>query len=333
MPDCLIVQPIHPAGLERLRQGGVTPRQASAEDMATVAREIGDAVAVITRNAGLDAAAIRAAPRLQVIANHGVGTNRIDLACASALGIPVVFTPSANARSVAEHAIALMLALARRVVEADRAVRGCGWSIRYERGMVELHGKVLGLVGFGTIGRLTGAIARDGFGMRLLVFSPNVPDAVVNAAGAERAPTLEALLAAADFISLHRPLRPDTRHMIDAAALSRMKPTAFLINTARGDLVDSHALRLALVEGRIAGAAQDVFSVEPAPPQEPLLHAPRTVLTPHIGGVTEEAMRETALQCADQILDVLAGRRPPHLVDPDVWERRRRRPFAPATLP
>jgi D-3-phosphoglycerate dehydrogenase len=243
---------------------------------------------------------------------------------AASLGIPTVFTPTANARSVAEHAIALTLALARKVIPADAAVRGCNWTLRYEARMEELHGKTMGLAGFGTIGRMTGAIARLGFGMRLLVFSPGTPDALLEEAGAARAATLAALLEAADVVSLHRPLRPDTRHMIDAAALARMKPTAFLVNTARGELVDSAALAEALRAGRIAGAAQDVFRVEPPGPDEPLLAAPNSVLAPHIGGVTEDAMRETALQCADQVLDVLAGRRPPHLVLPEAWERRRR---------
>lgn len=323
MPDCLIVQPIHPAGLDRLREGGVTPVAATAHDMATVAREIAGCAAAITRNAGLDGAAMEAAPGLRVVANHGVGTNKIDLRRAAALGIPVVFTPTANARSVAEHAVALMLALARRVIPADAAVRGCDWSLRYEARMEELHGRVLGLAGFGTIGRMTAGIARGGFGMRLLVFSPGTPDSALAEAGAERAPTLAALLEASDVVSLHRPLRDDTRGMIDAAALRRMKPTAFLVNTARGELVDTAALAEALREGRIAGAAQDVFKVEPAPAEEPLLAAPNTVLAPHIGGVTEAAMRETALQCAEQVLDVLSGRRPPHLVQPEVWERRR----------
>lgn len=323
MAECFIVQPIHDAGLERLREGGVTPRLASAHDMTTVAREIGGCVAVVTRNAGLDATAMDAAPELKVIANHGVGTNKIDLAHAAALGVSVVFTPTANARSVAEHAIALTLALARRVVAADSAVRGCDWSLRYEARMTELHGKVMGLAGFGTIGRITGAIAHHGFGMRLLVYSPGTPDAVLAEAGAARATTLAEMLESADVVSLHRPLRADTRHMIDAAALARMKPTAFLVNTARGELVDTNALAAALRAGTIAGAAQDVFRVEPAPPDEPLLRAPNSVLAPHIGGVTEEAMRETALQCAEQVLDVLAGRRPPYLVQPEVWPGRR----------
>lgn len=324
MPDCFIIQPIHPAGIALLRQGGVTPRFATAHDPATVMREIGEAQGVITRNAGFRRPEIDAAPRLRVICNHGVGMNAIEVAHATTLGIPVVNTPTANGRSVAEHAIALMLALARRVVDADTAVRTEDWRLRYEARMEQMHGKVLGLVGFGAIGRMTGAIARLGFGMHLVVFSPGSEDAALAEAGAERAASLHALLAQADVVSLHRPLRPDTRHCLDAAALACMKPTALLVNTARAELIDGEALADALQEGRIAGAALDVFRVEPPRAvDDPLLTTPRTLLAPHIAGVTEDAMRETALQCAQQVLDVLAGRRPPHLVNPAAWEGRR----------
>ena len=323
MTTCFIVQPIHLAGIERLNAAGVATRLASAADMATVAREIGDSVAVITRNAGLDAAAMDAAPALKVIANHGVGTNKIDLDHAGRLNIPTVFTPTANARSVAEQAIALMLAVARRGPEGDAAVRAGDWALRYQPGMAELHSKVLGLVGFGIIGQLTARIALHGFGMRLLVWSPNTPDAVLAEIGAERAASLDALLDAADVVSLHRPLRADTRNTIGAAQLARMKPSAILVNTARGELVDAAALAAALHGSSIAGAGLDVFAIEPAPTDEPLLSAPRTVFAPHLGGATDDALRETALQCADQILEVLAGRRPKHLVRPDIWEQRR----------
>jgi D-3-phosphoglycerate dehydrogenase len=323
MPECFIIQPIHPAGLDLLRAGGVTPRPASAHDVATVLREIGTAEAVITRNAGFRRPEIEAGRHLRVICNHGVGMNAIDVDFATARGIPVVNTPTANGRSVAEHAIALMLGLARRVVEADAAVRGEDWRLRYEARMEQMQGKVLGLVGFGSIGRMTGAIARAGFGMELLVFSPQSDDAALAEAGARRATSLHALLAEADVVSLHRPLRADTRHCLDAAALACMKPTALLVNTARAELIDGAALAEALHAGRIAGAALDVFVREPPKAEDdPLLRAPRTLLAPHIAGVTEDAMRETALQCAAQVLDVLAGRQPPNLVRPEVWARR-----------
>jgi D-3-phosphoglycerate dehydrogenase / 2-oxoglutarate reductase len=323
MPSCLVVQPIHPAGIERLNAAGVETRYASAPDMQTVAREIAGCAAVITRNAGFDTAAIDAAGALSVIANHGIGTNRIDVKHASALGIPIVFTPFANARSTAEHAIAMMLALAKRLPHSDRAVRSGEWDYRYQPGFSELHGKVFGVVGFGTIGRIAAEIASRGFGMELLVYSPKAADAALAQIGAQRATSIGELLTRADVVSLHRPARTDTRHMIGAAELAQMKPSALLINTARADLVDTTALIRALDANHIAGAGLDVYDLEPLATDSPLAMLPNVILTPHTAGGTDEALRETALQCAGQILDVLAGRRPPYLVVPEVWERRR----------
>ncbi len=323
MPTCLIVQPIHEAGVQKLQEAGIATRWASAQDMATVAGEIGDAHAVITRDAGLDRAAIDAAANLVVIANHGIGTNKIDVAHASALDIPIVYTPSANARSVAEHAVGMMLALAKRFKDADAATRAGDWRFKYSGGMSEISGKTLGLVGFGTIARIVAAIAMGGFRMRVIVHSPNAPDADIAAAGVTRAASLEALLREADIVSLHRPMRPDTRHTLDAAAFAAMKPSAVVINSARGALIDEAALAAALTAGTIAGAGLDVFETEPLPAGSPLLTAPNTILAPHVAGSTEDALRETALQCADQIIEVLAGRKPPYLVNPDTWPRRR----------
>ena len=306
-----------------LKAAGIEARQASSADMAVVAREIAGCAAVITRNAGLNGTAIDAATRLQVIANHGVGTNKIDVARADALAIPIVFTPYANARSVAEHAIMLMLAVGKRLAACDHAVRSGDWDYRYKPGLQELHGKTLGVVGFGTIGRMTAEIAARGFGMRVLVHSPAAERSSMAATGAQACDSLDELLAQADVVSLHRPSRPDTRHMINLAALERMKPAAILVNTARADLIDTAALVEALKEGRIAGAGLDVFDQEP-PLAGNALHAlPNVVLTPHSAGSTDEALRETAEQCASQIIEVLAGRRPSHLVNGQVWERRR----------
>lgn len=322
MPVCLIVQPIHPSGIQKLQAAGIEARQASSADMATVAREIAGCDAVITRNAGLDTAAVNAATGLRVIANHGVGTNKIDVARATALSIPIVFTPFANARSVAEHAVMLMLAVGKRLLPCDAAVRTGQWDYRYQPGLQELHGKTLGISGFGTIGRLTADIASRGFGMQVIVHSPSASAEILHAHGVEACGSLDDLLAAADVVSLHRPSRPDTRHMINAAALARMKPTAILVNTARADLIDSDALAQALQAGRIAGAGIDVFDQEPVPAGHPLLALHNAVLTPHTAGSTDEALQQTADQCADQIIEVLAGRRPPHLVNGGVWDSR-----------
>jgi D-3-phosphoglycerate dehydrogenase len=323
MKTCLVVQPIHPDGIARLEAAGITTCYASSSDMKVVVAEISGADAVITRDAGLSASAIAAAPRLQVIANHGIGTNKIDVAAATKSGIPIVFTPHANARSVAEHTITLMLAVARRIVEADRATKAGDWNFRYSGGMQEMSGKTLGLIGFGTIAREVCEIARDGFGMNVRVWSPHAPEQSINDAQATRAGSLQKLLGLADVISMHRPLREDTHHTLDAAGIELLKPNAIVINTARGGLIDEAALADCLRNGRIAGAGLDVFANEPMTPEQALAKCDRTVLGPHVAGSTDDALRKTALQCAEQIIQVLAGKHPDHLLDMDVWERRR----------
>ena len=323
MPTCLIVQPVHQSGIDRLAAAGITARRASAADMSAVAREIGDVEAVITRDAGLTTAAIDAAPRLLVIANHGIGTNKIAVARAAELGVPIVFTPTANSRSVAEQTIALMLAVAKRTVGADSATRQGHWQFRYAGGLMEISGKTLGLIGFGSIAREVCRMAAAGFGMRILVWSPRAADGDIVAAGGERVVELEALLTAADVVSMHRPLRPDTQHTLDADRLRLLKPKAIVLNTARGGLIDEDALAAVLREERIAGAGLDVFASEPFAADSPLAHLPNVVLGPHIAGATEDALQRTAEQCAEQIIDVLAGREPRHLLAPEVWSRRR----------
>ncbi|GBQ67115.1 D-3-phosphoglycerate dehydrogenase [Ameyamaea chiangmaiensis NBRC 103196] len=314
MADCFVVQPIHPAGVDLLRAAGHDVRFASSPDMAVVAREIGDARAVITRDAGMDARAIGAARDLGHIASHGVGVNRVDLIAARARQIMVTNTPQTNVRSVAEHTIGLMFALARRTLDADAAVRAGDWGFRYQPGLHELHGKTLGLVGFGTIARAVASMARHGLGMTVLAWSPRTPEAVFEADGVARVPDLPDLLQRSDVVSLHRPLRADTITMIDDAALRVLRPGALLINTGRGGLIDVSALGRALADGRVGAAALDVFTTEPPAPDDPVLSLPRTILTPHIGGTTEEAMRATSCLCARQVIDRLAGRTPDHVV-------------------
>ena len=324
MPDCLIIQPIHERGMQVLRDAGITPRPASASDMATVAREMGDAVAAITRNAGFSRAALDAAPRLRVIGNHGIGTDPVDVVRATELGIPVVNNPTANVISVAEHAIGLMLAVARRMLPADQAARARDFRWKFSHPQVELFGKTLGIIGFGVIGRETARRAAAGFGMTPLVYSPSVPDSALE--GFARATTIEELLRRSDVVSLHVKLTPATRNLLSAERLLLMKPGAILINTARGAAVDEAALATLLREGKLFGAGIDVFAQEPPPEGHPLLDAPNCVLAPHAGGSTEEALVRTAEECARQVVDVLEGRRPANIVNPDSWDRRRRAP-------
>ncbi len=319
---CLIVQPIHPEGDGLLRAAGLRPKLASRSDMATVAREIRDAVAVITRSAGLDAAAMDGAPSLRVIGSHGVGVNAIAVDHATALGIPVINTPEANRGSVAEHTIALMLAAAKRLVEADKAARAADFEFKYRTPLSEISGKVLGIVGFGGIGRRVAAMARSGFGMDVVVLSQSAGSDILRQLGYRPASSFDALLREADVLSLHVPLFSESRHLIGARELRLMKPTAILINTARGGLVDEAALVDALANGTIAGAGLDVFESEQMTSDHPLLRVRNVVLTPHIGGSTQEALRRTARQLVERIAAVLKGV-PMDVVNPAVWERRR----------
>lgn len=322
MPICVIAQPIHPIGAQILRGAGVEVRQSPGPGLDSLREVIAEADAVIVRDS-LPATLIDAAPQLCVIANHGTGTDKIDVAHAESKGIPVVFTPDANVRSVAEHALMLMLATARQAVQADAATRQGHWRFKYEQPMFSLCGKTLGVVGWGRTGRLLCGMATQALDMRVVVWSPSLPGAGSLPSGAERVETLQELLQASDVVSLHRPLREDTRHTLDAAALQQMKPGAIVINTSRGGLIDESALADALRGGRLFGAGLDVFETEPLPAGSVVAGLPNVVLTPHVAGSAQEALEATARQCAEQILSVLAGRQPAHLVHPQAWDRRR----------
>ncbi|MDQ0474590.1 hydroxyacid dehydrogenase [Labrys wisconsinensis] len=317
MAECLIVQPIHAAGIAVLERAGIRAVQASSAEPAAVLREVAGATAVITRNAGLSAAAIAAAPHLRVIAVHGVGTDPVAVEAATARGIAVVNTPGSNARSVAEHAIALTFALARSIVPADAAARAGDTGFKHRAGLTDLEGATFGVAGFGAAGRVTAGLARS-LGMRVLVWSRSTSVAACAEAGAERAESLEALLAAADVVSLHLPLTSATRGLIGPRELALMKPSALLINTGRGALVDEAALAEALRERRIGGAGLDVFVQEPLPAHSPLAGLDTVVLSPHLAGSSRQALERTARLAAEQVVTVLAGGTPPHLVNPAV---------------
>lgn len=323
MAICLLIQPIHEAGVTLLRKEGIEVRQASAFDMETVAAEIADADAAITRNAGLNAKAMQAATKLKVLGNHGIGVDPIDVGYATEIGLPIIFTPYANVQSVAEHTILQMLSIAKRVREADAAVRAGNYDFRYKGEFHELSGKTLAVIGFGRTGRYTARIAKAGFAMRVVAYDPYVEDAVLAEEGVERATDLAALLGEADVVSLHLQLTPETRGLMNRERLALMKPSAMLVNTSRGGLVDADALVEAVTQERLAGAAMDVFDKEPPPADHPFCTVERILLSPHIAGATRECLERTAVQTAAQVIEVLQGKRPAHLVNPTVWDRRR----------
>ena len=246
----------------------------------------------------IDAALIAACPDLRVISNYAVGSDNVDLEAAAARGIPVGITPDVLTEATADLAFACLLAAARRLPEALAAVREGRWQTWEPDWLLghDVHGATLGIVGYGRIGQ---AVARraEGFSMRILA-TPRVP--------------LEELLAESDAVTLHVPLTSDTRHLIDTAALARMKPTAILVNTARGGVVNQEALADALERGEIAGAALDVTDPEPLPPDHPLLDAPNLLVLPHIGSATHTARERMADLAVDNLLAGLAGKPLPH---------------------
>jgi D-3-phosphoglycerate dehydrogenase len=322
-PRVFIPDPIHVDGVARLAERFVVD-QPSAGDSDARYRGFAKADAIIVRNIAVDRMVLDAAPRLKVIAKHGAGVDNIDVAAATARGIVVANIPGGNADAVAEATVALMLAALRRVPEMHRLVVNGGYAARFTLQFNQLFGRTLGLVGIGNIGARVARICAAGFKMHVLAYDPGVPAAAIADRGAEKVDDLASLLANADVVSLHLPLNERTHHLIGAAELAEMKPTAILVNAARGPLVDEAALAAALREERIAGAGLDVLEVEPPAPDNPLLTLRNVVLSPHTAGNTVEAARQLALASADIVIAALAGRKPEGLLNQEVWERRRR---------
>lgn len=312
LPRVLITESVHPIGIERLaRQTTVIylPDRPSE----TIDQHLPGIDAIIVRTAALTEDRLGNAPRLKVIGKHGVGVDNVDLAAARARGISVVFTPGVNSQAVAEHALTLMLMVARRIPTASRLLRNGRFSeARRSIVAVDLHGKTLGLVGLGQVGRRLAAICRHGLAMRVLAFDPYVTPAQAEELGVELVAELAALLHAADVVSIHAPLTPETRGLIGREALARLKPTAILVNCARGGLVDEEALLEALRAGRLAGAGLDVFAEEPTPAAHPLFDLENVVVTPHVAGSSEEARRLMSETVAEDVLRVLRGEPPLH---------------------
>ncbi|HFQ95425.1 MAG TPA: phosphoglycerate dehydrogenase, partial [Anaerolineae bacterium] len=302
----LISDPLAEAGLNLLREAGLYVDVRTGLTPDELIAIIPDYDALIIRSGTkVTAEVIRAAANLKVIARAGVGVDNIDIEAATEAGIIVANAPTGNVAAAAEHAIALMFALARNVAEAHRSMRAGQWNRKAFMG-VEIRNKTLGLVG---LGRVAGHVCRRavGLGMSVLAYDPYVSQEYAQNMGAELV-SLDELLARSDFISLHLPLNEGTRELINADTLAKVKPGARIINTSRGGVIDEDALLAALDSGQLAGAALDVFTQEPLPADSPLRSHPRVVLTPHIGGSTTEAQFQVALDAAQQVIDVLHDR-------------------------
>ena len=262
------------------------------------------------------------APELQVICRTGIGYDNVTLDDATGHVICVCNTPDGPTRSTAEHAIALLLAVAKELKRNDRELRrqrvADFFGVNHG---VELEGRRLGLVGLGRIGAQVARMARA-LGMEVAAYDPYIDDARLAELGVERAHEVDAVLTRSEVVSLHAPLTPETRHLINRDTLARMKPGAILINAARGGLVDEGALLEALESGHLHGAGLDVFDPEPPGADNPLLHRDDVVATPHIAAATGEGKERMWEQAIGQCLQVLRGERPANLINVDVWERR-----------
>jgi phosphoglycerate dehydrogenase-like enzyme len=291
----------------RLREvGHVTVHtERGADQEAELIRRIGDAEVVINirAHARFTDRVLAGCPRLRLISIWGTGTDNVDLAACRARGVAVTNTPGVNAHAVAEHTVALMLAITRRIPAMDRDTRAGQWP----RGLlVQLEGQTVGLIGLGAIGSRVAELLRP-FGVRLLAATHGPDGGRAAAVGARHVP-IETLLRESDIVSLHLRLSEDTRGYLGPDRLALMKPTAFLVNTARGGVVDKAALVDALRENRLAGAALDVFHAEPIPAGDPILSLPNVVLTPHNGGMTREVIDAGLRRAVENIEHFLAGR-------------------------
>lgn len=308
--NILITGPsLAPAAANLLVEAGYSPVYVPAyttgEGLIAAVRDA-DPVGILARMGRVDKTVLQAAPRLRVISKHGAGVDNIDVDAASARGIPVLNAAGANAVSVAEHAIALLFAVAKKVIPLDRSIREGRWEKSGFQGR-ELAGSVVGLVAFGAIARQTARFAK-GLGMEVRAYDPFTPADVFAAEGVERVEDLDTLFATSDIVSLHSPLTPATRHVVNADRLALMKPDAIIINTARGGLIDEAALSAALAKGQIFGAGLDTFAQEPPPADHPFWSETRLVLSPHIGGVTTAANKRVGVEAAQGIVEILAGR-------------------------
>lgn len=318
--NVLCTLPMHPAGIALL---------AGYADITVMPDTSGDAFARLLPHADflvvrtkLPSGVFVHGDRLKGVIRHGTGLDFIPVAEASALGIPVANVPGANAQAVAEYCISSMLSLARGVDRIGRCFREQGWEAgrRLTAGAAEIAGKTVGIIGLGTVGQKLARLCHFGFDMRVLGHQPTyagVPDYIVPA-------TLEALLGESDFVVLCCPLTDQTKGLLNAERLGRMRAEAVLVNAARGPIVDEEALMDALRARRIKGAALDVYGQQPLASDHALLNVDNALLTPHIAGLTEESTASMSIGTARQILQLMRGDRPDHLVNPDIWERRRK---------
>ncbi|MCL8207059.1 MAG: hydroxyacid dehydrogenase [Actinomycetia bacterium] len=300
----LVTERIVDAGMAVLRhpQVEVVGPLASPEELPDAIRDVDG---LLVRTMRIPGDLIRSAPRLKVIAKHGVGTDNIDRQACEERGVKVTVTADANKETVAEFVLGLFIAVARHLVAADAAVRAGRFSDRDRLMGREWMGKTIGIVGYGRIGQALAPRLVGGLKARVLVYDPYWPAGAVLPPEARRVDAVETLLEASDGVTVHVPLGPETYHLLNRERIARMRPQSYLVNAARGGVVDGAALYEALRSGHLAGAALDVFDPEPPRADDPLLSLPNVVLAPHLAATTAEAMERMARAAATSILQVL----------------------------
>ncbi|MCY4108540.1 MAG: C-terminal binding protein [Chloroflexi bacterium] len=301
---------------EVLERIGAEAIEAVGPDEERLAELAADCDAILTCFAKVTDKVIRSAPNLQVVARYGVGVDNISVDTATALGIPVTYVPDYCIEEVADHSMALLLTLARSVVNLNAGVRSGGWDPSLGRPVYRFRGKVVGIVGYGRIGRAVAARARA-FGFEIAVHDPYLTADMFPAGQAPTFVSFDELLATSDFVSVHTPLTTDTRHLIGEPELKKMKSSAFLINTCRGPVIDEYALAQALDGGELAGAGIDVLEGEPPPSDHPIRSARNAVITPHTAFYSEESLHELQRRTAQCAADVLSGKVPENIYNAD----------------
>lgn len=314
--------PLAPAGMEMMEKLGIQWEVGPGLNWEEYPDDLlKSADALIVRLEKCPESVLRRCPNLKVLGRPGMGFENVPVDYCTERGIPVVLAPGANARSVAEHALALIFACAKDLKEMDAENRKGNWGIRAQGKQMELAGKTVGIVGVGGIGSLLAHLCRA-LGMDCLGWSHSRNRARVEEAGCRYGDTLEEVLRESDFVSLHVPLLEETRHFIGARELAMMKPTAFLINTARGAVVDEQALADAVNQGVIAGAGVDVYGTEPADLDNPVFTAPRILCTPHSAALTPDSWVRMACAAVEGCYAVCQGKEWKGVANPEVWGRK-----------
>src|SRR5487761_2495288 len=305
--------------LDRLEN--VSSEEVSAPILAAAhAYQIGAARDELARHFHVDQDLLRRAPNLLIVSSNGAGYDPVDVEACTAAGVLVVNQSGGNAHSVAEHALAMLITLSKRIIQADRALRREANVNRNALMGTEVQGKTIGIVGLGIVGRRIAALCKGLLGMNVLAYDPYLSTTEMAERGGEKV-ELDELLRRADYVSISCPLTRDNRGMIGAREFALMQPHAYFITTARGFIHDEGALVEALRDRRIAGAGLDVWASEPPPPDHPLLQFDNVLASPPTAGVTKEARENMARIAAEQLLDALDGKRPPRLINPEVWPR------------